>query len=189
MCIFLSGKSDSRYLNISNWTIQYRPQNNNKKYFKKKGKLPQLPGSQCWISPRYIVNTSYHTERVCRARPTLPEQYLHCNKSCSGIIPGLSDTEDKDLCCVQQPSHAERGENQRMDGTRKETNLGKCCLQEWETHFLFVITAKQSFQERSENGQAWLRLKWGRRQKAERCFSQSLSTGKPALGSTWPWGR
>lgn len=86
ICIFLSGKSDSRYVNSSNWPILYRPQND-KRNFKKKGKLQQLPPSQYWISPRYTVNTPYHTERIFKARPTSPDWYLHCSKSCSGIRP------------------------------------------------------------------------------------------------------
>lgn len=38
-------KSDSRYVNASNWTVQYRPQNN-KRNLKKKEKLLQVPCSQ-----------------------------------------------------------------------------------------------------------------------------------------------
>lgn len=60
-----------------------------------------------------------------------------------------------------------------------------------------AITAKQSFQKRSENGEALLRLKGdfsivlGRKKAESRkmLFTVSLSTGKPTVGRTWPWGR
>lgn len=161
MCILPSAKSDSRYVNASNWTVQYRPQNN-KRNLKKKNYGSSLV-AKCWISLGSIVNTSYHTERIFKARPTSPDWYLHCSKSHTGIRRPWSlwyQGQRSVLSPATKPCKkreewvdgldTQRNKPQEVLPTRARVSFPSCPA---------VITAKQSFPKRSENGEALLRLK------------------------------